>query len=338
MTMAAMHVLANPANQRIERGVRPFDLGRDLRGVARLIADAFADELDVQGEAALRELRIMGHMSGLVRLLSRSTGEFQDVFNGFVWIEDGKLVGNVTVQRATSGSGRWQIANVAVDPHYRGRGISRSLMETALEYISEMGGSWAVLQVREQNQIARGLYNRMRFEEMGGSVEMYAKRVPKITGHPALAGLAPFSAADSTLLYDLANSEQSAESQWWRAVRRIDFDVPIEQGMGEWFSRLVGRDRVYRMALRDFTGRFEAAVQLNARRWQGEHALQLWVRPEAQERYERNLILWALAALQEYPIWPILTSLSTSHAQARSTLEEFGFEARTTLLTLRRKI
>nr|HRJ41091.1 hypothetical protein [Caldilineaceae bacterium] len=83
--MAAMHVLANPANQRIERGVRPFDLGRDLRPVARLIADAFADELDVQGEAALRELRVMGHMSGLIRLLSRSTGEFQDVFNGFVW-------------------------------------------------------------------------------------------------------------------------------------------------------------------------------------------------------------------------------------------------------------
>ena len=45
--MAAMHVLANPANQRIERGVRPFDLGRDLHPVARLIAEAFADELDV---------------------------------------------------------------------------------------------------------------------------------------------------------------------------------------------------------------------------------------------------------------------------------------------------
>lgn len=333
-----MHVLANPANQRIERGVRPFDLGRDLRPVARLIADAFADELDVQGEAALRELRIMGHMSGLVRLLSRSTGEFQDVFNGFVWIEDGKLVGNVTVQRAASGSGRWQIANVAVDPAYRGRGISRSLMETALDYIGDMGGTWAVLQVREQNQIARGLYDRLHFENMGGTVEMRVGRVPRFEGRPALPGLAPFSASDSTLLYDLASSEQNGESQWWRSVRRVDFDVPLEQSLGEWFSRAVGRDRVYRMALRDFTNRFEGALLLKARRWKGEHCLQLWVRPQLSERYERPLVLWALATLQEYPIWPVATTLSTSHTHARSTLEEFGFQARSTLLTMRRKV
>lgn len=336
--MAAMHVLANPANQRVERGIRPFDLGRDLHPVARLIADAFADELDVQGEAALRELRIMGHMSGLVRLLSRSTGEFQDVFNGFVWIEDGKLVGNVTVQRAASGSGRWQIANVAVDPKYRGRGISRGLMETALDYVGNMGGTWAVLQVREQNAIARGLYDRLQFETMGGTVEMRCERTPKVNGRPAMPGLAPFSSADSALLYDLANSEQSAESQWWRAVRRADFEVPIEQAMGEWFSRLAGRDRVYRMAVRDFTNRFEGALILTARRWKGEHRLQVWVRPDAQERYERRLILWALAALQEYPVWPVTSSLGTSHTAARAALEEFGFRAHTTLLTMRRKI
>lgn len=336
--MAAMHVLANPANQRVERGIRPFDLGRDLRPVARLISDAFADELDVQGEAALRELRIMGHMSGLVRLLSRSTGEFQDVFNGFVWIEDGRLVGNVTVQRAASGSGRWQIANVAVDPAYRGRGISRSLMETALDYINEMGGTWAVLQVREKNHIARGLYDRLQFENMGGTVEMRCPRVPRFEGRPALAGLAPFSASDSTLLYDLASSEQSAESQWWRGIRRMDFDVPLEQSVGEWFSQVIGRDRVYRMALRDFTNRFEAAVVLKARRWQGEHNLQLWVRPQCQERYERPLVLWALATLQSYPIWPVTTTLSTTHTQARATLESFNFQVRTTLLTMRRKL
>lgn len=336
--MAAMHVLANPASQRIERGVRPFDLGRDLHPVAQLIADAFADELDAQGEAALRELRFMGHLGGLVRLLARSTGDFQDVFNGFVWIEDGKLVGNVTVQRAASNSGRWQIANVAVDPRYRGRGISRALMETALDYIADMGGTWAVLQVRAQNQVARGLYERLQFETMGGTVEMCASRPPKVNAHPALPGLAPFSAADGTLLYDLANSEQRAESQWWRAVRRSDFDISIEQSIGEWFSRLVGRDRVYRMAIRDFTGRFESALILNAQRWKGQHSLQLWVRPDAQERYERRMILWALSALQDYPVWPVTTTLNTAHTNAQAVLEEFGFQARTTLLTLRRKI
>ena len=106
-----------------QQGIRPFDVGRDLRAVSRLITEAFADELDEQGEAALRELRILGYMSGLVRILYRSTGEFRNVFNGFVWVENRRVVGNVTVQRAASGSGRWQIANVAVSPAWRGRGI-----------------------------------------------------------------------------------------------------------------------------------------------------------------------------------------------------------------------
>ena len=318
-----------------QHGIRPFDIGQDLRAVSRLIADAFADELDAQGEAALRELRILGHMSGLVRILSRSTGEFQNAFSGFVWVENNRVVGNVTVQRASSGSGRWQIANVAVAPAWRGRGISRALMEHALEYIRDMGGSWAVLQVRGENEIALGLYERLRFENLGGNSELYAPGVPKPVTRPTLPNLQPFSPSDSNLLYELATSRPSAELQWWRALRRDDFRLPLEKRIGELLSSLVGRQRIYRYAIRDYGSRFEGAIQVVARHWRGEHRIRLWLRREAQERYAQPLTLSALALLQESPRWPLRASISTQDEIAAQTLLNHGFSVRSTLYTMR---
>ena len=153
--MTAYHALSRRFGKSIESGIRPFDIGRDLRPVAELIADAFAHELDPRGSAALREMRIMSHVGTLLKLLNRSTGEFDDIFGGFVWVEEGKVVGNVTVQKADSSGVRWQIANVAVAPAFRGRGISRQLMLSALDYINESGGDWAVLQVYSQNNPSR---------------------------------------------------------------------------------------------------------------------------------------------------------------------------------------
>lgn len=335
--MAAMHAISHSGAEPIRRGIRPFDVSRDLRPVARLIAEAFADELDEQGEAALRELRLLGHMSGLVRLLSRSTGEFQNVFNGFVWLEEGKLVGNVTVQRAIGSSGRWQIANVAVAPPWRGRGISRALMEQALEYIADMGGAWAVLQVRANNTIARGLYERMGFEEMGGTIELVAPRPPRRIMAPSIPDLVAYSGSDTSRIYDLANTQASAESRWWRSLRRTDFHLPVEQQLSEWLSRVAGRERVYRRAIQKYQSRFEAALELTARRWPGEHRLKIWSRPESRNEHEHSLILWALTTLQDYPIWPVHASLSTDNYAALALLIEYGFEERTTLLTLRRR-
>lgn len=319
-------------------GIRPFDVGRDLRAVSRLITEAFAEELDDQGEAALRELRILGYMSGLVRILARSTGEFRNVFNGFVWVEDSRVVGNVTVQRAASGSGRWQIANVAVSPAWRGRGISRALMEHALDYIRDMGGSWAVLQVRGENEIARGLYERLRFENMGGTTELFAPATPKPVAMPVLSNLERFSPSDGNLLYDLATSRSSAEFQWWRAVRRDDFHVSLEKRIGELVNRLVGRQQMCRYAIRDYTSRFEGAFLITARCWRGEHQIRLWLRPDAQERYAQPLALSALALLQAYPRWPLRATMSTLDEVAAQTLLDHGFSVRRTLYTMRLRV
>ena len=320
-----------------ETGIRPFDIGRDLRPVAELISKAFAHELDHRGTAALREMRLMGYMSGIIRMLNRSTGEFNDVFSGFVWVEEGKVVGNITVQRADSHGSRWQIANVAVEPAFRGQGIARQLMQSALDHIYHAHGQWAVLQVYDDNTVARNLYEKIGFENMGGVTEMHIDRLPVVEPPAHIPNLHAFGPGQWQLLYELANSQFQAQSQWWRAVRRDDFQLTFEQQLGEWFWRVMGRDLVVRQAIRQ-SHRFEAALVMQIQRWRGVHEAKLWTRPEQYGRFEPQLVQWILAQLQGYPRLPLSVRLSTEHTAAIQVLHQYGFSQQHALLTMRRKI
>lgn len=320
-------------------GIRPFDIARDLRPVAELIADAFAQELDSHSNAALREMRIMSHIGGVLKLLNRSTGEFDDIFGGFVWLEQGQVVGNITVQRADRGSGRWQIANVAVAPAFRGRGISRQLMARALEHIHENGGRWAVLQVYERNVIALTLYERMGFEIVGGNVDLRLERLgPDVAPVGPIADFYPFSASHWQPLYDLANLQYGSQSQWWRSLRRVDFQQSFEQQIGEWLARTVGRSRVYRRCIQTYQHQFDAALVLTAMRWRGTHQLQFWARPDHYGQHESDLLGWALNTLNNYPRWPVQLSLSRDHEAALAVAQELGFQVQQTLLTMRCRV
>jgi ribosomal protein S18 acetylase RimI-like enzyme len=336
--MTAFHATARPINEKPVSGLRPFDIGADLRPVAELIADAFAHELDSRGSAALREMRVMSHIGGVLKLLNRSTGEFDDVFGGFVWLEDGKVVGNVTVQRSDRSGARWQIANVAVAPSQRGRGISRQLMMRALEHIAENQGQWAVLQVYEKNTIALRLYERMGFEVIGGSTDLRLDRAPQIDTFPVLANFRSFSVNQWQPLYDLANQQYGIQAQWWRALRRGDFQQTFEQQFLAWLARTVGRQRVYRQCIQTYQHHFDAALVLKAMRWRGQHELRIWVRPEHYGKYEDALLHWALATLQAHPRWPVHVNLNSDHTPALETARRYGFRIQQTLLTMRRKI
>jgi len=324
-------------DQKLETGIRPFDISRDLRAVAELISVAFASELDGRGSAALREMRTMSHFGGLLGVLNRSTGEFNDLLHGYVWVEQGHVIGNITVQRADKYATRWQIANVAVAPGFRGRGISRRLMEVAIDHATRAGGLWVVLQVYESNTVARSLYDSLGFEQVGGTMDLYAPKAPRIeqyTPHPLIKR---YTVSDWQPLYELVNHQVGKQAQWWRSIKRTDFQPAFEERIAEWFWHVAGRGTTYRRAIQE-SPRFEAALTLEARNWQGEHNLQLWVRPEHYDVFDRALIDWALWRLQDYPRWPIRTSINTDHTQAIDYLVRSGFVPQRTLLTMRRRL
>ncbi|MGL4647814.1 MAG: GNAT family N-acetyltransferase, partial [Caldilineaceae bacterium] len=278
-------------------------------------------------------------MGGLIRLLSLTTNDLDGFFGGYVWVEDGKVVGNITVQRSDKFGSRWQIANVAVADAWRGRGISRKLMERAIRHVRELGGKWATLQVFESNAIARTLYDHMGFDVVGGVTDLEAKRLlperPEGDRTDELpASFAPFSSGQWQALYELANNQYGATAQWWRPLRRSEFQPSLETMTSEWVWGMVGRRQIYRRCLQQGQ-RFEAALVLTAQRWSGAHRLQLWVRPEHYGQVERSMVQWAVARLRDYPTLPLQATVPSEHLAAIEALQAAGMRTARTLLTMR---
>ncbi len=320
------------------RGLRPLDPRKDLNQVADLIEEAFTGELEPGGIAALRDLRMLSRMGPLVGLMARSDPYLEDVLGGFVWIEDDRVVGNVTIQRLDAYGSRWQIANVAVTKDYQGRGIGRALVEAALERIAERRGSWAVLQVRADNAVARGLYQHLGFEGLTEDVLMQLDRLPaQVAPAEPPAGLRPYQHGEWQARYTLEAACRSDLAQWWRPVRSHDFMQLAESRLGEKVWELMGRNRVRRWAVQGEHG-LAAWLSVDARRWQGIHRLALAVHPSCRGPLEQPLIDFALSFLAEYPHWPVRIEHQGEHRELVQALEAAGFRMVRNHLAMRYKI
>jgi len=65
------------------------------------------------------------------------------------------------------------IATIAVHPEYRGRGIGRQILLTALRECAAQGADSATLEVRERNVIAIDMYRKLGFEVVGRRKRYY---------------------------------------------------------------------------------------------------------------------------------------------------------------------
>ncbi len=157
--MAASAITTQPAHR--ETGLRPVHLRRDLGEIANLIEFCFAPTLDSSGRAAIQEMRLLSRSGPLLWALTRVDRAGPSLLKGFVWLEAGRLVGNVSISPAGYGGG-WVIANVAVHPDFRRHGIARHLMRAALEW-AQARGRFATLQVEADNHAARALYDTLGF-------------------------------------------------------------------------------------------------------------------------------------------------------------------------------
>jgi ribosomal protein S18 acetylase RimI-like enzyme len=148
------------------QGLRPLNPARDLAAVADLLERVFSRELDAAGRQMIREARAMGRLGPFMYLLYPLSGGLMGLSPGFVWDERGQIIGNVTIMRSARWPGAWQVANVAVHPDHRRRGIATALVEAAMDYTAGRGGHRLSLQVREENPAVL-LYQRLGFQALG---------------------------------------------------------------------------------------------------------------------------------------------------------------------------
>ncbi|MBC7265352.1 MAG: GNAT family N-acetyltransferase [Chloroflexi bacterium] len=305
-------------------GLRALDLSRDLRPLADLIEFAFGAELDQTGNQITREIRSLAPLGPILSVFNLLNAPLSDMLNGFVWVEDRRLVGNVTVTLQRRGV--WMISNVAVYPEHRGRGIARQLMEAALNLIEERGGHTVLLQVRSDNQAAQALYRHLGFTCYETTVDL-SGQIPAMETKPefpASTVLRPERAGDWQQLYDLYLTTTSPSFRKYHPVSPRAFRRPwgsgILEALGDWLTggghwRLVvereGRDIVASLSVSATSG--------------GVQRLRLLVAPSERGSLESALVDEALRRLRPWAGTRVACTVPASHTAALEALKRRGF-------------
>lgn len=146
--------------------LRRLDMRRDLAKVADLVELCFYDTLDPEGRQYLNEMRRAAQNTSLLGWASNLIDESPMPPSGYVWEEDGRLVGNLSlIPISWQGKKGYMIANVSTHPDYRDRGIAKALTTVALQHAQQHAAASVWLQVRHDNPAAIHIY------EVNGFIE-----------------------------------------------------------------------------------------------------------------------------------------------------------------------
>lgn len=153
-----------PANREQHPNLRPLSILRDLPTVADLIELCFSNTMDSEGKRYVQELRRAGNANSFIQLANRAADATSLPLTGYIWEENGHIIGNASLVPFRHNKQRiYLIANVAVHPSHRRKGIGRALTERALQHAREKKVNNIWLHVRDDNPEAVELYTKLGF-------------------------------------------------------------------------------------------------------------------------------------------------------------------------------
>jgi len=326
-------MLASVANrQRKLSGLRPFNPLRDIRPMIELIELSFAEDLDPQSRQMLNEMRTLSRVGGpLLWLLSKTSPTLRDLFSGYVWLEEGRMVGNITVHRRDKGKRGWFISNLAVHPDHRRRGIAHRLMSEGMELARKRGAQRVSLEVRAGNLAAQKLYEKLGFTRVDSVSKMRLEKVCGVSLAPS--GEYEIEAVKSQewrRLYQLAEDARSPEAKEILPVREKDYRSSFAQRVVASIGDLLRGQEVYRWAAqRD--DRFLALLTVRTGGAFATHSLGMMVHPGYRGKVEEMLLTRALVTLDTYPSRPLLATIQPSYEEVVDIFRRYGFAEQQTL-------
>jgi ribosomal protein S18 acetylase RimI-like enzyme len=304
-------------NVRAHSGVRPVDPQRDAPAIIDLIALGFENELDPQGQKMLAQMRQVAQR----RMLS-PLGLTDLEPAGFVWVEEERIVGNLSLRYALPSRSRGQmIGNVVVHPEYRGMGIGRAMVEAAISAARQQGARWIGLEVREDNPVACGLYTHFGFEAVGR--QLHLVRPANVTwpnGTEIALAWRSSKPKDRLLWMRLADEIYSRRQKWVLEIRPNEYNYGgFERKLDLWFSGEHEEAWMYdeteaRLALRvktDKRSRF--------------HVWDILAHPQTGEAGARAIVAQALHATRRFAPWPVI-ALVADQAALVQALYDVGFK------------
>jgi ribosomal protein S18 acetylase RimI-like enzyme len=193
-------------------GLRPFDSRTDLGQVADLVELCFADTLDRSGRDYLARLRASANRG----VLFSNTGSLPgSTMTGFIWEENNRIIGNVSLIPFIMKSRRsYLIANVAVHPDWRRRGIGRQMTEAAVDFVRRRGLPSVWLHVRIENQAAVELYRSLGFVQKTARTTWVAEPAPQSGEDPPGLRFHSPTRVQWDLLKSWYNRTYPAEFSW----------------------------------------------------------------------------------------------------------------------------
>lgn len=146
--------------------LRPLSVLRDLPAVADLIEICFSNTMDNEGKRYVQDMRRAGNDNSFVQWANRTAESTSLPLSGYVWEENGKIVGNASlIPFRHKKEHIYLIANIATHPDYRRKGIARALTERSMQHAHEKKVNNIWLHVREDNPGAIDLYTKLGFVE-----------------------------------------------------------------------------------------------------------------------------------------------------------------------------
>ncbi len=161
-----MSSITIPARGESHPNLRPLSILRDLPAVADLIELCFSSTMDTDGRRYVQDMRRAGKDNSFVKWANRAAETTSLPLTGYIWEESGYIIGNTSLVPFRHNKERiYLIANVAVHPEHRRKGIARALTERAMQHAREKKVNNIWLHVREDNPGAIELYTKLGFVE-----------------------------------------------------------------------------------------------------------------------------------------------------------------------------
>ncbi|MCL4870429.1 MAG: GNAT family N-acetyltransferase [Anaerolineae bacterium] len=321
--MATTHLPAQPESF---RGVRPLNLGRDTAQVVRLLNLVFGPTMDQEGQ--LLDGRTV--INGAAPLVTRLVQFAQGAPPGFVWEENRQVVGNVSLVHSQI-AGRYLIANVAVHPDYRRRGIAYALMEAAAQAVKRERGRVIYLQVRDDNQDAIHLYQQLGFTLVGTmttwhvrSSQLHTLDVP--TPAPTIR---PIRGTEW---------EEAIELDRGCCHPDLDWPTPVpttlyKTGFWRWFYNFVNGQQVETWVTTN-QGKIVGLAQLTAE-FGRPHLFRLRIKPEWQAELSRPLLAKLIRRLGYMRYRAVALDHPADDQTMNDLLRQAGFHPVRTLSTMK---
>ena len=312
---------------RPRNGPRPINLSKDLPQVVRLLEIVFGETLDAEGQRMFAQI---GSSNQLPFLWSWSQGLAQ-LSPGFVWEENGRIVGNVTLLPAQTPR-RFLIANVAVHPEFRRRGMARGLMQAVLEAVDQRRGQTVLLQVVKDNYQAVNLYRSLGFVTVGSMTEWFtpASRLRELPLVDNRVETRPLRRQEWQEAYQLDLSCLHPDLNWPDPVRMDAYKTGWWRQVGNFLN---GRQQET-WVTNSGSGQLIGLATITSE-WGRVHRLNVRVRPAWRGQLERPLIAKLVRRLRYLPRRNIRIDHPDQDENVNQLLAEANFTARRTLTHMR---